>query len=84
MRLLMKSMLTLVAALGLALPAAAQDFPERGTAPVADAANLIGAATERVMLQFSRPSWPSTPTSCSTTSSTCRGPCRWSAGCSRS
>ena len=51
MRLLMKSMLTLVAALGLALPAAAQDFPERGTAPVVDAANIIDDATEAALTQ---------------------------------
>jgi len=34
-----------------ALPAAAQDFPERGTAPVVDAANIIDEATEAELTQ---------------------------------
>ena len=34
---------------GLALPAAAQTFPERGTAPVVDAANIIDDATEAAL-----------------------------------
>ncbi|WPZ07353.1 TPM domain-containing protein [Pelagerythrobacter marinus] len=39
-------LLALAGALALALPAGAQDFPERGTAPVVDAANIIDPATE--------------------------------------
>ncbi|WP_338446355.1 TPM domain-containing protein [Pelagerythrobacter marensis] len=47
----LRLLLILVAALGLALPAAGQDFPERGTAPVVDAANIIDDATEAELTQ---------------------------------
>ena len=46
MQALLRLLLICAAALGLALPAAAQTFPERGTAPVVDAANIIDPATE--------------------------------------
>lgn len=53
MRALARILLPLAAGLGLlgglALPAAAQDFPERGTAPVVDAANIIDDATEAAL-----------------------------------
>lgn len=48
---LLRLLLILAAALGFALPAAAQDFPERGTAPVVDAANVIDDATEAALTQ---------------------------------
>ncbi|MFA6219487.1 MAG: TPM domain-containing protein [Erythrobacter sp.] len=44
-------LIALAAALGLAAPAAAQDFPERGTAPVVDAANIIDAATKAALTE---------------------------------
>nr|WP_236699504.1 TPM domain-containing protein [Pelagerythrobacter marensis] len=47
----LRLLLILAAALGLALPAAGQDFPERGTAPVVDAANIIDEATEAELTQ---------------------------------
>lgn len=47
----LRLLLILAAALGLALPAAGQDFPERGTAPVVDAANIIDDATEAELTQ---------------------------------
>ena len=46
MQALLRLLLICAAALGLALPAAAQTFPERGNAPVVDAANIIDPATE--------------------------------------
>ncbi len=46
MQAVLRFVLICVAALGLALPAVAQDFPERGTAPVVDNANIIDPATE--------------------------------------
>lgn len=46
MRDLLRLLLICAVALGIALPAAAQTFPERGTAPVVDAANIIDDATE--------------------------------------
>ena len=51
MRAVVRLFLILAVALGLALPAAAQDFPERGTAPVVDAANIIDDATEAELVQ---------------------------------
>ncbi len=51
MREALRLLLILAAALGLALPAAGQDFPERGTAPVVDAANIIDEATEAELTQ---------------------------------
>lgn len=51
MRAVARLLLILAAALGFALPAAAQDFPERGTAPVVDAANVIDDATEARLTQ---------------------------------
>ncbi len=51
MRILSRLILPLAAVLGLALPAAAQDFPERGTAPVVDAANIIDDATEAALTE---------------------------------
>ena len=42
----MRLVLICMAAFGLAMPAIAQDFPERGTAPVIDNADIIDAATE--------------------------------------
>ncbi len=51
MRLLLQSCLIGAAALGLSLPAAAQTFPERGTAPVVDAANIIDDATEAALTE---------------------------------
>ena len=49
MRFITRMILPLAAVLGLALPAAAQEFPERGTAPVVDAANIIDDATEAAL-----------------------------------
>lgn len=46
MRFVLRLFLALAAVSGLAQPAAAQTFPERGTAPVVDAANIIDEATE--------------------------------------
>ena len=47
MNLLSRLMLVMALVLGLAVPAAAQpQFPERGTAPVVDQANIIDEATE--------------------------------------
>lgn len=46
MRDLIRLLLFCAVALGLSLPATAQTFPERGTAPVVDAANIIDDATE--------------------------------------
>ena len=51
MRFITRMILPLAAALGLAQPAAAQEFPERGTAPVVDAANIIDDATEAALTQ---------------------------------
>lgn len=52
MRVLLRLLLLVAAMLGLALPAAAQPtFPERGTAPVVDAANVIDDATEAALTQ---------------------------------
>ncbi|MEX0342058.1 MAG: YgcG family protein [Erythrobacter sp.] len=51
MRTLSRLILPLAAALGLAQPVAAQDFPERGTAPVVDAANIIDDATEAALTE---------------------------------
>ncbi|KZY14128.1 TPM domain-containing protein, partial [Qipengyuania flava] len=51
MRFITRMILPLAAVLGLALPAAAQEFPERGTAPVVDAANIIDDATEAALTQ---------------------------------
>ncbi|RXZ65636.1 TPM domain-containing protein [Pelagerythrobacter rhizovicinus] len=51
MRELVRLLLILAAAVGLALPAAAQEFPERGTAPVVDGANIIDEATEAALTQ---------------------------------
>ncbi len=51
MRMVLRSILGCAAALGLALPAAAQTFPERGTAPVVDAANIIDEATEAALVE---------------------------------
>lgn len=51
MRALARLILALAAWTGLALPAAAQTFPERGTAPVVDAANIIDEATEARLTQ---------------------------------
>ena len=48
---LLHRLLVLVAALALAPAAYAQDFPERGTAPVVDAANIIDEATEAQLTQ---------------------------------
>ena len=46
MQALLRILLICATALGFALPAAAQNFPERGTAPVVDAADIIDPATE--------------------------------------
>ena len=47
MNLLTRLLVMVAAAMGFALPAAAQpSFPERGTAPVVDEANIIDDATE--------------------------------------
>ena len=51
MRLFLSVILPVAAALGFALPAAAQTFPERGTAPVVDAANIIDDATEAALTE---------------------------------
>ncbi|GMM92777.1 TPM domain-containing protein [Qipengyuania sp. MTN3-11] len=51
MRELARLILVIAAAVGFALPAAAQTFPERGTAPVVDAANIIDDATEARLTQ---------------------------------
>lgn len=48
---LLRRLLALVAAFALAPAAYAQDFPERGTAPVVDAANIIDDATEAQLTQ---------------------------------
>ncbi len=51
MRSVTRLIIMLAAVLGLALPAAAQTFPERGTAPVVDAANIIDDATEAALTE---------------------------------
>ncbi|MGV2496962.1 TPM domain-containing protein [Pelagerythrobacter aerophilus] len=51
MRELVRVLLVVAAAVGLAFPAAAQEFPERGTAPVVDAANIIDDATQAALTQ---------------------------------
>ncbi|WP_375290248.1 TPM domain-containing protein [Qipengyuania sp.] len=52
MRDLLRLMLLVMAALGLAQPAWAQPaFPERGTAPIVDKANIIDDATEAELTQ---------------------------------
>ncbi|MEC7889804.1 MAG: TPM domain-containing protein, partial [Pseudomonadota bacterium] len=51
MRLLLSVILPVAAGVGFALPAAAQTFPERGTAPVVDAANIIDDATEAALTE---------------------------------
>ncbi len=55
MRMIARLILPVVAGLGLlggfALPAAAQTFPERGSAPVVDAANIIDDATEAALTE---------------------------------
>ncbi|MBU0669482.1 MAG: TPM domain-containing protein, partial [Alphaproteobacteria bacterium] len=47
----LRRLLVLLAALALAPAAHAQEFPERGTAPVVDAANIIDEATEAQLTQ---------------------------------
>jgi len=48
---LLRNLIVLLAALALAPAAYAQEFPERGTAPVVDAANIIDDATEAQLTQ---------------------------------
>ena len=48
-RLITLCIMSLLAA--IALPAAAQDFPDRGTEPVVDAANIIDPATEAALTE---------------------------------
>ena len=51
MRTLLQLCLACLAAFGLAASAGAQSFPERGTAPVVDAANIIDDATEAALTE---------------------------------
>ena len=48
---MLRRLLVLLTAFALAPAALAQDFPERGTAPVVDAANIIDEATEAQLTQ---------------------------------
>jgi uncharacterized protein len=48
---MLRRLLVLLTAFALAPAALAQDFPERGTAPIVDAANIIDEATEAQLTQ---------------------------------
>lgn len=51
MRSILQLCLICAATVGFSLPVAAQTFPERGTAPVVDAANIIDDATEAALTE---------------------------------